>query len=109
MSKEYVFKSSSHSILKLDGDILEIQRKGFLRRNFTLPDRTIEINNISDVKYREANAFNYGYLYFVVKTDQIGVRSFLGEEREETTIWFSKKEQKNAEEIKNYVENKIRN
>jgi hypothetical protein len=92
MNKEYVFKASSHSIIKLDGTILEIQRKGFLRRNLALPNRTIDINNISSVKYREANAFNYGYLYFVVKTDQIGIASGLMEEkRDETTIWFKKR------------------
>jgi hypothetical protein len=108
MDKEYVFKASSRVIVKLDGNTLEIQRKGFLRRDFTLPDRKIDINNISSVKYREANAFNHGYLYFVVKTDAIGIRSGeTGAERDETTIWFGKKEQTLAEEIRNYVENKI--
>jgi hypothetical protein len=108
MSKEYVFRASSHSIVKLDGNILEIQRKGFLRRDFSLPNRKIEINNVSTVKYREADAFNFGYIYIVVRTDEIGIRSGdMGEEREETTIWFGKKEQKLAEEIKSYVENML--
>lgn len=106
MSKEYVFKASSYSIVKLDGNILEIQWKGFLRRNFSLPNRKIDIYDVLTVKYREADAFNFGYIYFVVKTDEIGIRSGdMGEEREETTIWFGKKEQKLAEEIINYVEN----
>ncbi|MCM3393718.1 hypothetical protein [Cytobacillus oceanisediminis] len=108
MSKEYVFKASSRVLVILDGNNLEIQRKGFLRRDFTLPDRKIDINNITSVKYRKADAFNYGYLYFKVKTDEIGIWSGdTGEERKETTIWFGKKEQKIAEEIKNYVESKI--
>jgi hypothetical protein len=106
MSKEYIFRASSHSIVKLDGNILEIQRKGFLRRDFSLPNRKIDINNVLTVKYRDADAFNFGYIYFVVKTDEIRIRSGdMGEEREETTIWFGRKEQKLAEEIRNYVEN----
>lgn len=104
MSKEYIFKSSTRAIVELDGDFLEIQRKGFFRRNFSLRNRKIDINNVSSVKFREADAFNYGYLYFVVKTDQVGVRGDSEGERDETTIWFGKKEQKLAEEIKNYVE-----
>lgn len=71
MKKEYNFKVSSRSTVKLEGEILEIQRKGFFRRDFSIPHRKIVINNVTSVKFREADAFNYGYLYFVVKTDQV--------------------------------------
>lgn len=110
MAKEFEFKSAGKTTVTLDGNFLRIKRKGFLNlANHGLDgEKTFDINNITGVQLKEAG-FTSGYIQFILMGSRESKGGVFAASKDENTVMFTKKEQKMAEEIKDYVENLLSN
>ena len=113
MKKEYVFKGSNSGKAKivLEDDKITIIRKGFVSflRHGLKGEKTIMFNSISGMQYKPSG-IAAGYLQLVVMGSQENKGGLYSALKDENTICFvGKKYNKQAEEIKQYIENHIAN
>lgn len=111
MKKEYKFKGSNsgNSIVVLEDEKVTIKRKGavaFLQHGLK-GEKTIMINSISGIQYK-ASGIAAGYLQFVLIGSQENKGGLHSALQDENTIgFFGKKYNKQAEEIKAYIEKRV--
>lgn len=109
MKKTYKFKGSNSgkAIIVLEENKVTITRKGFL--SFLMHglkgQKTIMFNSISGIQYKPSR-LAAGYLQFIVIGSQENKGGLHSALQDENTVGFvGKKYNKQAEEIKEYIEN----
>ena len=117
MKKEYKFSSvqGGKSIVILKNDQITIKRKGiFAFLNYGLKgEKTIFLRNITGIQLKEAK-IAVGYLQFIIIGSQESKGGLRNAMKDENTIVFGggfhdKKMNKDAQEIKTYIENYLIN
>jgi len=99
--------------LELLENKIRIKRKGFraLATQGLRGDKEIFIKQISSIQFKKAGALTNGFIQFSFLGGSEHKGSFLslsqGIVRDENTILFTKKQQKNFEEIKEAIETKM--
>lgn len=108
MKKEYVFKGSTSGkcIVLLEDDKISITRKGI--SSFFMHGlkgtKTIDLNAITSIQLKKSG-FSAGYIQFVLMGSQESKGGLHSALQDENTIGFvGKKYNKQAEEIKEYIE-----
>lgn len=110
MNKTFEFKGSGKSIITIDGNFIRIKRKGFVNfMNHGLDgEKTIDINNLTGIQVKKAG-FTSGYIQFIFMGSQESKKGVFAATQDENTVMFVKKEQKMADEIKEYIEGFLAN
>ncbi|PDY25830.1 hypothetical protein COM83_02690 [Bacillus cereus] len=110
MKKEFQFKSAGKSIITIEGNFIRIKRKGALNFfNHGLDgEKTIDINNLTGIQVKKAG-FTNGYIQFIFLGSQESKKGVFAATQDENTVMFAKKEQKMADEIKEYIEGFLAN
>lgn len=105
VNKTFEFKGSGKSIITIDGNFIRIKRKGFVNfMNHGLDgEKTIDINNLTGIQVKKAG-FTSGYIQFIFMGSQESKKGVFAATQDENTVMFVKKEQKMADEIKEYIE-----
>ena len=109
MKKEYIFKGSTAGkvLLVLENEKLTIIRKGLLSffNHGLKGQKTIMFHSISGIQYK-ASGISAGYIQFIVMGSQENKGGLQAALKDENTVAFvGKKYNKQAEEIKRYIEN----
>lgn len=106
MDRIFEFKGAGKTIVKIEGNFIRLKRKGALNfLNHGLDgEKTIDINNMTGIQIKEANFFTNGYIQFIFMGSQESKRGVMAAATDENTVMFTKREQKMAEEIKEYIE-----
>ncbi|PFA26739.1 hypothetical protein CN390_27865 [Bacillus cereus] len=110
MKKEFQFKSAGKSTITIEGNFIRIKRKGALNFfNHGLDgEKTIDINNLTGIQVKKAG-FTNGYIQFIFLGSQESKKGVFAATQDENTVMFAKKEQKMADEIKEYIEGFLAN
>ncbi|MCD4643723.1 hypothetical protein AR454_16685 [Bacillus mycoides] len=110
MNKEFQFKSAGKSTITIEGNFIRIKRKGALNfLNHGLDgEKTIDINNLTGIQVKKAG-FTSGYIQFIFLGSQESKKGVFAATQDENTVMFAKKEQKMADEIKEYIEGFLAN
>ena len=115
MEKEFTFKvmGEGKAIIKLNDNSITISRPGVMSK-FThgfVGEKTIMLNQITSVQFKKSTAFTTGYLQFVVPGSKEAKKTKpLERVMDENIVYFKDpwmkydEENKNAEFIKNYIE-----
>jgi len=108
--KTYIFKTVNETTVVIDGNLLRISRKGFnnLVSTGLSGEKTIDINNISGIQFKEPGVAN-GYIQFIVIGSQESKNGFTGALTDENTIVFRKSGLAMARGIKEHIEHAISN
>ncbi|HDT6578858.1 TPA: SHOCT domain-containing protein [Bacillus cereus] len=106
MDRIFEFKGAGKTIVKIEGNFIRLKRKGALNfLNHGLDgEKTIDINNMTGIQIKKANFFTNGYIQFIFMGSQESKRGVMAAATDENTVMFTKREQKMAEEIKEYIE-----
>lgn len=106
MNRIFEFKGAGKTIVKIEGNFIRLKRKGALNfLNHGLDgEKTIDINNMTGIQIKKANFFTNGYIQFIFMGSQESKRGVMAAATDENTVMFTKREQKMAEEIKEYIE-----
>ncbi|WP_062325820.1 hypothetical protein [Holzapfeliella floricola] len=95
MNKKFYFKSYKTKVT-INGETITVSRKGFFNLVLLrLRTQVINLNNIQNVKLKEATNFKRGYLKFVVTK---------GLKHRNVTVIFNVFENEIAVEMKNYIQ-----
>lgn len=110
MNKTFEFKGSGKSVITIEGNFIRIKRKGFVNfMNHGLDgEKTIDINNLTGIQVKKAG-FTSGYIQFIFMGSQESKKGVFAATQDENTVMFIKKEQKMADEIKDYIESFLSN
>ncbi|MBJ8090218.1 SHOCT domain-containing protein [Bacillus cereus] len=111
MDRIFEFKGAGKTIVKIEGNFIRLKRKGALNfLNHGLDgEKTIDINNMTGIQIKKANFFTNGYIQFIFMGSQESKRGVMAAATDENTVMFTKREQKMAEEIKEYIESMLVN
>lgn len=106
LDRIFEFKGAGKTIVKIEGNFIRLKRKGALNfLNHGLDgEKTIDINNMTGIQIKKANFFTNGYIQFIFMGSQESKRGVMAAATDENTVMFTKREQKMAEEIKEYIE-----
>ncbi|MGX5475990.1 DUF4429 domain-containing protein [Bacillus toyonensis] len=107
MDRIFEFKGAGKTIVRIEGNFIRLKRKGALNfLNHGLDgEKTIDINNMTGIQIKKANFITNGYIQFIFMGSQESKRGVMAAATDENTVMFTKREQKMAEEIKEYIEN----
>ncbi|WP_253184242.1 DUF4429 domain-containing protein [Bacillus thuringiensis] len=111
LDRIFEFKGAGKTIVKIEGNFIRLKRKGALNfLNHGLDgEKTIDINNMTGIQIKKANFFTNGYIQFIFMGSQESKRGVMAAATDENTVMFTKREQKMAEEIKEYIESMLVN
>ena len=114
MEKEFTFKvmGEGKATIKLNDNSITISRPGVISK-FThgfVGEKTIMLNQITSVQFKKSTTFTTGFLQFVVPGTKEAKKTKFGKVMDENIVYFKDpymnydEENKNAEFIKNYIE-----
>ncbi|MGW6193065.1 SHOCT domain-containing protein [Bacillus cereus] len=106
LDRIFEFKGAGKTIVRIEGNFIRLKRRGALNFfNHGLDgEKTIDINNMTGIQIKKANFFTNGYIQFIFMGSQESKRGVMAAAADENTVMFTKREEKMAEEIKEYIE-----